>query len=466
MCEMNLDKKINQPLSFYEIACICSVIGLLIIWALPGTIALRNILLVIGAISAVGVIVKTQFFSQRTWVELLPLLLFSSLFIWALIHFFYFSLNPELSLKELKSVWIRAFLASITAIGVSIALRKNHAMKPYFFISLFAISWINLVAYGWLSYEANKFILPADFVVLFVFKKIEAAFFGVIAIAIACANIVYLMAKKLDHKSIVIISFWFLGIASAIFSSIAANTKNGVAVALGLCVLLGIALLYRAIFAKGFSKLKMLLPAFFITILLIGGWKFHTQFASQGWSTLIEDVQISAQIDQHNFWRMRSEEWGKVTSEDFPKNSYGVRVAGNTYERMAYATQGALLVLQYPMGYGSINRSFVGTLNHAKVDHRLETQTHSGWIDFGLAFGIPGLLILLLTFTSIIYNGFIRGTQFGLIGVWLILGFMPFGLIAEINYKHNFEILLFFISFAAASTVLMRNKNPRVGVVS
>jgi hypothetical protein len=64
-----------------------------------------------------------------------------------------------------------------------------------------------------------------------------------------------------------------------------------------------------------------------------------------------------------------------------------------------------------------------------------------------------------LTFFSIIYNGLLRRTQFGLIEVWLILGFMPLGLIAEMNYKHNFEILMFFVSFAAASTVLMRNAN-------
>lgn len=454
----------KKNIQYADLVCLISVIGLLIIWVLPDTIALRNALLITGAVSGFIVIKKSHFFVGRSWQEMMPLYLLALLFIWALVHFFLFSLNPELSLNELKSVWTRAFLASITAIGVSIALRRNHVFRPYFFITIFAISWINLGAYGWLSYEESKFILPADFVVLFVFKKIEAAFFGVIAIAISCANIIYLMAKKLDRKTIVIISVWFLGIASAILSSIVANTKNGVAVALGLCVLLGIALLYRAIFAKGFTKLKMILPATFIAILLVSGWKFHAQFASQGWNTLLEDIQISSKIDEHNFWRFNSHHWNKVVGELFPKNSKGLPVAGNTYERIAWATQGVRLISQYPLGYGSINRSFVGLLNHATLEQQLESQTHSGWIDFGLAFGLPGLLILLMTFSSIIYYGLLRGTQFGLIGVWLILGFMPFGLIAEINYKHNFEILLFFISFAAASTVLMRNANPKVVV--
>jgi hypothetical protein len=312
------------------------------------------------------------------------------------------------------------------------------------------------------SYETGRFILPSEFIYKFVFKKIEAAFFGVIAISIACANIVYLMSKKMDLKNTRHLIYWLLGIVISILSAVVANTKNGVVVALGLCTLLGIALIYKASFGKGATRLKLLLPASFIVLVLVGGWKAHTQFASQGWNTLLEDIQISSQIEKHNFWRVNSKDWHKVEGEDFPKNSKGLPVAGNTYERITWATQGIMLISQYPLGYGSINSSFVGMLNHAKVDQKLESQTHSAWIDFGLAFGIPGLLILFLTFTSIIFKGCIRGGQFELIGVWLILGFMPFGLIAEINYKHNFEILIFFIAFAAASTIGIRSKNVKM----
>lgn len=450
---------------YADLVCLFSVVGLLIIWVLPNTIALRNVLLITGGISGFIVIIKSHFFVGRSWQEMAPLYLFGLLFIWALAHFFLFTLNPEISLNELKSIWFRSALGAVTAIGLSIVLRLNQALRPYFFISLFAVAWINLGAYVWLSLEAGQLLLPADFVWKFVFKKIEAAFFGVIAISIACANIVFLMSKKMDKNNTKYLIYWFLGIVSATLSSLVANTKNGVAMALGLCVLLGIVLIYKASFGKASSRLKLLLPASFIVIVLVGGWKVHTQFASQGWSTLLEDIKISSQIDKHNFWRFNSHHWNQVMGEEFPKNSKGLPVAGNTYERITWATQGVMLISQYPLGYGSINRSFVGMLNHAKVDQQLESQTHSGWIDFGLAFGLPGLLILFLTFFSIIYNGLIRGNQFGLIGVWLILGLMPFGLIAEINYKHNFEILLFFISFAAASTVLIRNVNSKDDVL-
>lgn len=452
-----MNVSLYKNIQFSSIACLISVVGLLGIWVLPNTIALRHLFLGIGFISALAVIYKSDFFSKRKFLEFLPLMFLALLFIWALLHYLLFSLNPSLELQEIKSIWGRAFLGSVIAIGLSIALRVRKVLRPWFFIALFLVSWINLVAYFYLSYEDRHFLLPADFVWKFVFKKIEAAFFGVIAISIACANLVNLMSQRLDKRSIIYITLWFLAITTAIVSSLVANTKNGVAVALGLCVLLGLNLIYKACFKVGSSRAKVFVPVAFVCLLLLASWKVHVQFASQGWGTLIEDIQISSQLDKHNFWRFNGQHWNKVSGESFPTNSRGLPVAGNTYERVSWATQGILLIYQYPMGYGSINRSFVGMLNHAGIKQELESQTHSGWIDFGLAFGVPGICILLALFCSIIYKGFHNGGQFGLMGAWLIIGFIPFGVIAEINYKHNFEILLFFIAFAATSTIPLKS---------
>lgn len=454
---MNNALKTNSNIKYFDITCLLSAIFLISIWVLPNTIALRNFLLVLGFISSLGVIIKSDFLLRRRLVEMTPLILIGLLFLWAITHFLFFSLNPTLEWGELKSLWLRAFAGVTIAIGLSIVLRLHNSLRPYFFVSLFVVSWINLVAYAYLSYEAGNFILPIDFVVKFVFKKIEAAFFGVIAISIACANLLFLMRKKFDRKVIIYIVLWFLAITTAILSSLVANTKNGVAVALGLCVLLCITLVSRACLSTGGAKTRIFIPVAFVCLLLLASWKVHVQFAAQGWSTLLEDVQISSQIDKHNFWRFDARDYGKLAGQSFPTNSRGLPVAGNTYERVAWATQGLILITQYPMGYGSINRSFMGMLDHARIEQDLHTQSHSGWIDFGLAFGVPGLCILLALFSSIIYKGLSNSDQFGLMGAWLIIGFIPFGVIAEINYKHNFEILLFFIAFAAASTIPLKN---------
>ncbi len=446
---MNLVFDQDRLIRYCSIACLSSVVGLLAIWVLPNTIALRHVFLGIGFIAAIPLILKTQFLSRKSIWELLPLLLLLALFIWVIVHLTFFSLNVDLEFKEFKTLWARTFLGLILAVGLSIGLQLNPKLCPYFFLSLFFISTINLVAYFYLSYVGGKFILPADFVTAFVFKKIEAAFFGVISVSIACANLIFLTKKKIHKNSFLCIFLWFLGIIIAIISTILANTKNGVVACMGLCLLLCLVISFKLFTNKAHSVFVGLASVVFIFILLFGGWKIHSKFATQGWDTLIQDVKLSSQVENHSFWKKNNKTSALVIID-------GHLVAPNTYERVSWGAMGLKLIALQPMGYGSINRSFIGMLNNAGIEHWLDNQTHSGWIDFGLAFGIPGLVIIFATLLLIIYFGFKRGNQFGLMSAWLAVGFIPFGLIAEISYKHNFEILMFFVAFAATSVVGIR----------
>jgi hypothetical protein len=443
---MKLIPKQDQNIQYLSIACVFSVVGLLTIWVLPNTIALRHVLLGIGVITALPIIIKSHFFCNRTIFELAPILFILVLYVWVLIHLNFFSLNFELELAEVRALWVRAFLGSILAIGVSIAMRMHRNLAKPFFIALFAISFINLMAYLFISYKSSAFILPANFVILFVFKKIEAAFFGVIAIAIACANISYFFGGKLNRKPFLLSLFWFMGIAIAIVSSLVANTKNGVATGLGLCFLLCLVIVWKVIFKKVGSVVSAISILIFLSVLLFSGWKTHSHFATQGWDTVLKDIRLSAQVEKYSFWKKNN----KTSAAVIIENHF---VAPNTYERVSWAVMGIKLIKTYPLGYGSINRSFVGMLNHAEIEHFLESQTHSGWVDFGLAFGLPGLFLVLAIFLSTFLLGIRGSSQFSLMGVWLVVALLPFGLVAEISYKHNFEILIFFITFAATSVI-------------
>jgi hypothetical protein len=449
---MNLVTSQDKYERYLSIACLFSVVGLLTIWVLPNTIALRHVLLGIGVIAAFPIIIKSHFFRRESFWEVLPLWFLLSLFVWVVVHLSFFSLNFQLELKEFKTLWARAILGAVLAMALSIVLQKRANLRVYFFVALFIVSLINIGAYFYMSAISPEgtFISFFNFVDRFVFKKIEAAYFGVLAISVACANIVYLLGNPSSKKRATAITWWVVGIAVALTASIINITKNGIAGGVALCILLAITYLVRSFLRGSRTKLKIFLSASLIGLFLLGGSQMNRLFASPGWSNFIEDVEFSSQIDHHSAWK-------KNNSTSFPIKTSGVMVSGNVYERMSWATAGVRLIKAYPLGYGSINRSFVGMLNHAKVEQDLDSQSHSGWIDFGLAFGIPGLLILLATFLSIVWFGLKHSGQFGLMGAWLAIGLMPFGLFSEINYKHNFEILIFFISFAAASAVGIRS---------
>ena len=122
---------------------------------------------------------------------------------------------------------------------------------------------------------------------------------------------------------------------------------------------------------------------------------------------------------------------------------------------------GVRLISEYPLGYGSINSSFAGLQEYALVPHEHQGQVHSGWIDLGLAFGLPGLGLVFLTMLSIIYFALKNRSALVLPWATMCLAFIPFGLIAEITWKQYFEATIFFLVLGATIVALsqIRSRN-------
>ncbi len=416
------------------------------LWVLPHTIALRNILLVLGFIFAIIYLVsranKLQF--NKT---LIPLLLLITLFIWVIVHFLFFSMNPDVELKEIKSLWLRAGCGAVTAAALALIVKETSWGKICFFVAVSFTPLINLGVYGYQSYLKGTLIMPNEFYTRFLFNKIEAAFFGSIAIAIFLGWSFNCLEKKQNFKNIKIELMLFLACFLFVVSSLVSASKNGIAVGLSLFALFCCCLLFLTFFRFG-SRLKYLI----VMIIFIGGLvtfaKLHKSSASSGWETLYADLKVSVQVDRYQHWRGHG--------MGYPLNEFQKPVASNTYERMSWATVGWRMIGQEPLGYGSINHSFKGMLDHHNIEHTINGQTHSGWTDFSLAFGIPGLVIIIFSQLIIIYIGLKNKDQYSLIGVWICIALLPLGIVAEICYKQYFESTLFFIAFAA--TIVYRRE--------
>lgn len=143
-----------------------------------------------------------------------------------------------------------------------------------------------------------------------------------------------------------------------------------------------------------------------------------------------------------------------------PLNSVGKSAASNTYSRFAYAAVGVRLISQYPLGYGLINSSFASLQEYARVPHEHQGQVHSGWVDLGLAFGLPGLTLILLTMILTMYFAVKSRAPVTLPWAMLCLVFIPFGLVAEITWKQYFEAIIFFLTLGA-TIVALQQKNSK-----
>ena len=435
-------------------ASVASIVGLLFIWVIPNTIALRHVLLVIGSFAGFGLI-RYHWDQFRTIdPRFIPLFSIAGLFVWVLIHYLFFSLNPALELSEIKGLWMRSLLGAIAAVGLAIAIVKYSRLRLYFYIALFSTPFINVVSYFWASYLNQGLLKPSEFY-RFLFTKIETAYFGVIAAAVATGNLISLMGNSIDKSKALQILWWLFGLALVLISALLSSTKNGIAIALGLCLFLAVVVVINSLLHKGSSKPITVLVVTVILLISAGVWQGHKSLAHRGWDTVFQDAALGIDIDGNKQWQK-----GEGTVP-MPINSTGVPAATNTYIRVAYAAVGIRLIKEYPLGYGSINRSFKGLQEQANIPHEHGGQVHSGWIDLGLAFGIPGLILIFTTLLSIIYFGLKSKSSITFPWVIVCAAFIPFGLIAEITYKQYFEATIFFLSLASTTIIFDNKKNSR-----
>jgi hypothetical protein len=441
---------INQRyLSNISVASVCA---LLWIWVIPGTIALRHGLLGIGCIAGILLVKNSWASLSKSRFRLTPLCAIAGLFIWVGIHYLFFSLNPTLELSEIKGLWLRSFAGCMMAMGLAIALSNHHSLRKYFYISIFAVPFLNLMTYLIACIQNGAFIKPIDFF-QFYFAKIETAYFGAVATVVAVIRLYFALFDNNQKNRNLQMALYFLGIALVLLSDLVTNTKNGIAITLSLCALLSL-----AIAVKVLSNLKSAKgPAFIVGVLMLFllalVWQGHKSFAYKGWDTIYQDIGVAIDIDKNTQWQKKE---GTVEP---PLNSLGLPASLNTYSRFAYGAVGIRLISSYPYGYGSINQSFDGLQTFANVDHEHRGQVHSGWIDFGLAFGLPGLALIFTSLIAVIIIGIRQKNELSMLAALLAGMLIPFGLIAEISYKQYFEATLFFIVFAATIVALIPRLN-------
>jgi hypothetical protein len=98
---------------------------LLIVWALQGTIVLRNLLIIVGSLFSIIFLLKnrTLFISRSS----IPIYIFSTIFLWVIVHFLFLVKNYSVQLHELTSLWIRVLGGGIIGVTIGIHLQR---IKP------------------------------------------------------------------------------------------------------------------------------------------------------------------------------------------------------------------------------------------------------------------------------------------------------------------------------------------------
>jgi hypothetical protein len=442
---MKIDRS-TRSFAILSALIICISTVLLAIWSIRDTIALRNVLLVLGALVALFLIKQylkqpQKIASNSIW-HYAPIILSACTLVWVGIHYLVFSQDSALQLKDLTSTWVRVLMASMIGAATGLVIKDNPQRSQYLWFGIFCSFAYLLVHYLEAYSQSGALFMPDYYFTSPFSNKINTVLMGGLFIAAICgASATALTSKYSPSYPRIIYIYWAIAVAIILFAyTTIIDTRNGLGVGLILlsawvlyvfCVMLGRQLLTRTLNWK--RGLLILLPILFIFIFV----QQHLNI-NRGWNNFFEDISIGFQIDEVPNWQ-------NIQKFGYPKTPSGEEVYPNNYERAAWAAAGVRTIQENPLGYGLLEHS-LGKMIQKSYPEAVIRSSHSAWVDFGLAFGIPGLALVLGALISTIALAIRSHSPNKLLVVWMAFSLLLIFTIAEVSSNHTIEILFFCIA--------------------
>jgi hypothetical protein len=420
---------------------------LLGIWAVKGTIALRNILLVVGTPLSLFYCYQYYKFNQQKipFKNFTPIILIGLMFCWVIFHYLFLSRFPEIQLHELKSTWLRTLLATIVGFGTGLALLRRPNAVNFLWLGI-------LISFAYLFYQYIPLAISTNNIKYhgydqFIYRgKINGVLVGTILIAGLMGAILDLYSSLTLKGKIIISLIWLIGTCTVLYANVYIfDARNGIGLAFIIFSITAFGLLIKSVYSLDFkSSLPKISFLFLLASLIILFGVQHSQI-NQGWSSIIDDATISIEIDNYQNW-LNPREMG------YPTNERGQYVQGNTYERVSWAVVGlAVLAPDNPLGVGILNRPF-GALLVEKYPNagKYIVSTHSAWIEILLAFGVTGLALTLGALISTLALSFLSKGPFSYLPATLSYSLIVLYSVGEVSSQHSIEIIYFCIAMISA----------------
>lgn len=422
--------------------------SLLAIWSLTKTIALRNGLLAVGTLLAILMLVQSVRKKQGKAMNAnhfishyLPLIFSALTLVWVVIHYLFFAQDTSLQLGELKSTWFRVLESLLIGAATGLVLQKYPKRAQFLWLGIFCSFGYLLVHYLLAYSESGQLFMPNYYFSSPFGNKINAVLMGGLFISAICGSAAGAILKGQPHYKWSIYGFWMVGNFIILFSyTNIIDTRNGVGV--GLIILASWALIIgigkliqhlRSGMLTWKASLFILIPALLITLFI----QQHLSI-NRGWNHFSDDLAVAIKIDEIPNWQ-------DVKKYGYPNTANGEPVYPNNYERAAWATAGVHVLLANPLGYGILEHSLGKVIKQSYPEATI-ASSHSAWIDFGLAFGFPGLLFTLAALLSLIVLAFKSDSENRYVVMWIAADLLLTFTVAEVSSKHTIEILFFCIA--------------------
>jgi hypothetical protein len=440
---------IKTPTFLVWLQCFAFVV-LYSVWILPEVVGIRNTALFIGAVIGLYVIYQNRclLLKQRA----LPIWFILCLFIWATIHLFFVGQDFAAQLKEYVRIWRYAGIGFIFALGLGLSLVNSQNQKQWYLIyfglcipaAIFLVKYV-LTTYG----EGLGLSVPASLLTYqssapFYIPKSDYIPFCLPALAIALGEIKHILHSRQEGtpNSFLKMAGFLLVITATLFLFYAQTMKNGFLYAL-LCAIVFAGFI---LFERSHKSVKQRLLLAGAGLLIAGAVMYTHIQQNTPWKALMADAKIAVQLDQYDHWKYNER-------KGLPKNEAGQKVFGTNYQRIAWGIAGAQLSFETPLGYGLIEDSFSRLAKEKWPDSVDLSHTHSGWLDLALAFGIPGLALILITILVLMKQSVGVVYPWGDFVFWSLLSILFLWVTTEAAQTVTFAALIFWIGLCSGLTL-------------
>ena len=430
---------------------------LVFFWSIPGTIALRSLLL-LGALALAASSPEAWRTPEEKRRFPAPLAVLAALSIWWLFQAVFVSEETTWALGELRGQWLTA----LVALGLGILMSRLDSARPQVEGSalwtgitlVFAAQAAIAVGQSLWHWVTEGSMLRG--VVPLTGGKLEMSYIVNILLAIITVD---LFCRAAKHRTLLRfpVTASLACAALGLTANYLAGSRNGVLGTLFLAVsVVGLLLIDGR---KKIGNGKTLL----IALALVVGTTIFTLanvVSDPRWKTFSETARIAVDIDNNQAWY-------DTSTNPLPLLSNGEPVDESAYLRIAWLTAGTRLAKDVPLGVGYGRNAFVRALRKqypAKLGH-----SHSGFVDLLASGGLPAVFLWLAFAGSLVMAGWrsfaaLRSPR-GLLLVLLVGGYTGRMLIESVSRDHMLQIFFFLVgALLIADTARARNPGQTPGI--
>lgn len=427
---------VMSRLSRVQILAVLLAAPLLIVWSIPHSVALRNLML--GLLCLTVCLAPEGRNAMRRglfgcWEGRIYLVLSA----WLLLQALLWAWFPAETWSELSGQWFKGSAILLTGMGFAALLAQGQGNARRALLVVYCALGIavlaQLVDYLWAWAALGRMPMNSDGI----FRgKVQVSYLGNLFFAMTMAEVFARMSKA--RSALALRLPWLMaGACAAILVVVLSGARNGM---VGLVLLFGSTALLAWWFAPHEIARKgrwrwPLLAGVCIVLLTGAGWKFDPR-----WKLFDDTLPYALDTDTYKTWL-------NAKRYPYPRLPNGQEVDASAYERVAFIAVGMKLSSQLPLGIGYTRQAF----SHAvKAQYGERTKhAHSGFIEYLIAMGWPGIIawfaFLGLALKRAIGLFLHRYSSVGLMAAFLITGFAGRMMIENITRDHMLEMFLFLL---------------------